>query len=130
MAKKKEQGQRANEELRLELPPGVKLLHTLEGHQGGVNSVAFDPQGETLASGSNEGRRDRPTGYRGPSGRTNHHARHTQGGALGLRISALQAGEAAVLAAYPDWGALRARKDNKDLKDRTMIPNPCCPCSP
>ncbi len=34
------------------LPPGVKLLRTLEGHQGTVYSVAFDPQGETLASGS------------------------------------------------------------------------------
>jgi small GTP-binding protein len=52
MAKKKEQGQRATEELRPELPPGVKLLRTLEGHQGAVQSVAFDPQGETLASGS------------------------------------------------------------------------------
>ena len=34
------------------LPPGVKLLRTLEGHQDVVMSVAFDPQGETLASGS------------------------------------------------------------------------------
>ena len=33
------------------LPPGVKLLRTLEGHQGAVLSVAFDPQGGTLASG-------------------------------------------------------------------------------
>src|SRR5436305_371989 len=52
MAKKKERGQRANEELRPELPPGVKLLRTLEGHQGPVKSVAFDPKGGTLASGS------------------------------------------------------------------------------
>ena len=28
------------------LPPGVKLLRTLEGHQAWVYSVAFDPQGE------------------------------------------------------------------------------------
>ncbi|HSS51252.1 MAG TPA: hypothetical protein VLX28_20105, partial [Thermoanaerobaculia bacterium] len=48
MAKKKERGQQANEEL----PPGVKLLRTLEGHRDKVNSVAFDPQGKTLASGS------------------------------------------------------------------------------
>jgi WD40 repeat protein len=38
-----------------ELPPGVRLLRTLEGHQGGVRSVAFDPKGETLASGSLDG---------------------------------------------------------------------------
>src|SRR3982750_1348200 len=54
MAKKKTRGQRANEELRPELPPGVKLLRTLEGHHGPVSSVAFDPQGETLASGSRD----------------------------------------------------------------------------
>lgn len=49
MAKKKqqEQGQRTNEEVRTELPLGVKkLLRTLEGHQGAVMSVAFDPQGD------------------------------------------------------------------------------------
>ncbi len=34
------------------LPPGVKLLRTLEGHQSVVTSVAFDPQGSALASGS------------------------------------------------------------------------------
>jgi len=54
MAKKKERGKRANEELRPELPPGVKLLRTLEGHQAEVMSVAFDPEGETLASGSED----------------------------------------------------------------------------
>jgi hypothetical protein len=32
------------------LPPGVKLLGTLEGYQDAVVSVAFDPQGGTLAS--------------------------------------------------------------------------------
>ncbi len=36
------------------LPPGVKLLHTLEGHRHVVYSVAFDPQGGTLASGSSD----------------------------------------------------------------------------
>ena len=54
MAKKKHQERRANEEGPTELPPGVKLLRTLEGHQGTVFSVAFDPQGETLASGSDD----------------------------------------------------------------------------
>jgi len=54
MAEKKEREQRANEELRPELPPGVKLFRTLKGHQGAVNSVAFDPQGEMLACGSSD----------------------------------------------------------------------------
>jgi small GTP-binding protein len=45
---------RADEGVRTELPPGVKLLRTLEGHQGRIRSVAFDPQGETLASGSDD----------------------------------------------------------------------------
>jgi WD40 repeat protein len=36
------------------LPPGVKLLRTLEGHPNSVVSVAFDPQGGTLASGSGD----------------------------------------------------------------------------
>ena len=36
------------------LPPGVKLLRTLEGHKDAVMSVAFDPQGGTLASGSDD----------------------------------------------------------------------------
>jgi small GTP-binding protein len=42
------------EEMNQELPLGVKLLRTLEGHQGRVKSVAFDPQGATLASGSSD----------------------------------------------------------------------------
>jgi WD40 repeat protein/class 3 adenylate cyclase len=37
-----------------ELPPGVKLLRTFDGHQDVVNSVAFDLQGEMLASGSDD----------------------------------------------------------------------------
>jgi small GTP-binding protein len=37
-----------------ELSPGVKLLHTLEGHTDAVKCVAFDPQGDTLASGSHD----------------------------------------------------------------------------
>jgi hypothetical protein len=36
------------------LPPGVKLLRTLEGHQDVVMSVAFDPQDGALASGSRD----------------------------------------------------------------------------
>jgi WD40 repeat protein len=34
------------------LPPGVTLRNTLAGHTATVLSVAFDPQGEMLASGS------------------------------------------------------------------------------
>lgn len=37
------------------LPPGVKLLHTLEGHTGAVRTVAFDPQGRRLSSGGFNG---------------------------------------------------------------------------
>jgi hypothetical protein len=31
-----------------DLPHGVKLIRTLEGHQGTILSVAFDPQGADL----------------------------------------------------------------------------------
>jgi small GTP-binding protein len=39
----------------LTLPPGVRLLRSLAGHRYTVNSVAIDPVGLTLASGSDEG---------------------------------------------------------------------------
>ena len=35
-----------------ELPPGVKLLRTIEGHEDAIYSIAFDARGGTLASGS------------------------------------------------------------------------------
>jgi len=54
MTKREPQGQPANEDLRPELPPGVKLLRTIEGHRAWVSNVAFDPQGEALASGSED----------------------------------------------------------------------------
>jgi small GTP-binding protein len=54
MANKEEHEQREIEEQRPGLPLGVRLLRTLEGHQDYVFSVAFDPQGETLASGSED----------------------------------------------------------------------------
>src|SRR5207249_4000435 len=47
-----QQGRQADEVVRTKLPPGVKLLGTLEGHQDFILSLAFDPQGGTLASGS------------------------------------------------------------------------------
>ena len=37
------------------LPPGVRRLRSLEGHQDKVTSVAFDPAGTTLVSGSEDG---------------------------------------------------------------------------
>jgi WD40 repeat protein/GTPase SAR1 family protein len=64
MSKKKQSGQH-NEQQGQELPPGVKLLHTLKGHRGVVFGVAFDPSGKMLASGSGDGRVtlwDAPTG--------------------------------------------------------------------
>jgi hypothetical protein len=45
------QGQREKEKMPTALPPGVRLLCTLEGHRGPVKSVAFDPQGRMLARG-------------------------------------------------------------------------------
>jgi small GTP-binding protein len=52
--KKKIQPPTADKEVETELPPGVTLLRTLEGHQGMVTSVAFDPQSQILASGSHD----------------------------------------------------------------------------
>lgn len=37
-----------------ELPLGVKLVRTLRGHKGVVSSIAFDPEGLTLASASRD----------------------------------------------------------------------------
>ncbi|MEN6334780.1 MAG: TIR domain-containing protein [Phycisphaerales bacterium] len=37
-----------------ELPPGVRRLRTLKGHQNAVNSVSFSPDGRQLASGSSD----------------------------------------------------------------------------
>jgi small GTP-binding protein len=56
MAKKRrrQRGGRAEEQAPAELPPGVKLLRTLDGHESAVLSVAFDLRGGTLASGSDD----------------------------------------------------------------------------
>ena len=51
---KKKQSPEAGEVVQTELPPGVKLLRVLEGHQDAVRSLAFDPEGNTLASGSSD----------------------------------------------------------------------------
>jgi small GTP-binding protein len=55
MAKRiKSTGPLAEQRVPTVLPPGVKLLRTLEGHEDMVMSVAFDPLGGTLASGSTD----------------------------------------------------------------------------
>jgi WD40 repeat protein len=53
---KKKRDRQLGEQQERELPPGVKLLRTLEGHEGVVMSVAFDPMGQTLASRSKDRR--------------------------------------------------------------------------
>jgi small GTP-binding protein len=57
MAKKKqkEQPRQADDDVRTDLPPGVNLLRTLQGHRDQVKSMVFDPRGATLASGSRDG---------------------------------------------------------------------------
>jgi small GTP-binding protein len=54
MAKKttKKRRPQATRKVPTELPPGVRVLRRFVGHQGAVMSMAFDPQGEVLASGS------------------------------------------------------------------------------
>jgi WD40 repeat protein len=46
---------RSKSKKQLVLPPGVKLVRTLEGHQSEVFSLAFDPHGGMLASGRIDG---------------------------------------------------------------------------
>lgn len=52
MANKKQTPQ--NKAAMLRLPPGVKLLRTIEGHEGLVTGLAFAPDGKMLASGSSD----------------------------------------------------------------------------
>jgi WD40 repeat protein len=56
MAKKTTKKRRPQtvEKRQLELSPGVKLRRTLESHQGPIYKLAFEPTGETLASGSED----------------------------------------------------------------------------
>lgn len=53
MPKQKQDGQLGETR---ELPSGVKLVRTIEGHEGIIFSIAFDPAGQTLASGSDDGK--------------------------------------------------------------------------
>lgn len=52
--KQKRQGAKESEKLRNQPPLGVRLIRTFRGHKGRVLSVAFDPQGGSLASGSSD----------------------------------------------------------------------------
>ena len=47
-----EHGQRADEEVRKNLPPGVKLVRTLRGHTSWIGRIAWSPDGRMLASPS------------------------------------------------------------------------------
>lgn len=47
-----EKWQRANEEVRKNLPPGVKLVRTLRGHTGAIGRISWSPDGRMLASPS------------------------------------------------------------------------------
>ncbi|MFA6372783.1 MAG: TIR domain-containing protein [Methanothrix sp.] len=50
-----EQWRQADEELRKNLPPGVKLVRTLRGHMGWIGRIAWSPDGRMLASPSADG---------------------------------------------------------------------------
>ncbi len=50
-----EHGQRADDEVRKNLPPGVKLVRTLRGHTGWIGRIAWSPDGRMLASPSEDG---------------------------------------------------------------------------
>lgn len=50
-----EQWRIADEELRNNLPPGVKLLRTLRGHTDYIGRIAWSPDGRMLASPSSDG---------------------------------------------------------------------------
>lgn len=39
---------------KLQLPPGVKLRHTLRGHTEGIRRIAWSPDGRVLASSSRD----------------------------------------------------------------------------
>ncbi len=49
-----EKWQLADEEVRKNLPPGVKLVRTLRGHTGAIARIAWSPDGRMLASPSED----------------------------------------------------------------------------
>jgi WD40 repeat protein len=50
--KQEEEWQRADDEVRKKLPPGVKLVRTLRGHSSWIGRIAWSPDGRMLASPS------------------------------------------------------------------------------
>ncbi len=48
------QWQKADDEVRKSLPPGVKLLRTLRGHTSWIGRIAWSPDGRLLASPSDD----------------------------------------------------------------------------
>src|SRR4051812_5194391 len=53
--KEQERWQRADEKVRKNLPPSVKLVHTLRGHTAAIGNIAWSPDGRRLASPSQDG---------------------------------------------------------------------------
>jgi len=53
--KQEERWQRADENVRKNLPPGVKLVRTLRGHTNRIGRIAWSPDGRLLASPSDDG---------------------------------------------------------------------------
>lgn len=49
-----ERWQQADEEVRKNLPPGVKLVRTMRGHKGYIGRIAWSPDGRILASPSED----------------------------------------------------------------------------
>jgi class 3 adenylate cyclase/GTPase SAR1 family protein len=49
-----EKWRRADEKVRKNLPPGVKLVHTLRGHTDDIGRIAWSPDGRMLASPSED----------------------------------------------------------------------------
>jgi small GTP-binding protein len=100
-----EQWQRADDEVRKKLPPGVKLVRTLRGHRDVIGRIAWSPDGRMLASPSQDNTIrlwDAGTGeclrtLEGHIGRVNSVAFDTTGGMLasGSRDTTVKLWEAA-----------------------------------
>src|SRR5438270_12545897 len=49
-----EEWQRGDDEVRKNLPPGVKLVRTLRGHTNSIGRIAWSPDGRLVASPSSD----------------------------------------------------------------------------